>query len=1147
MARRYQIDELLWLRSSPLVTKPTNLPPVEEWMGPIPDPTTQRKSTGPRDPSNPNETTPRRSSIFESRHISRNSNSEDIILGPPKTAFASASRVPGKGSIDATERPSRQPDSDDTKNDRLNFRGKFFKDREAGDNNFDRRDGKTDPFTPRRGDRDDWNAGRPRRPFGQDENERKPRRNGEFDRWESRDFNRDRDQQTPNFERGARDKDSRFFPRKDGQPGRARHEGSWFRDESNQDGPDGEEEKTPIRSRDWRRDRHGADRDWTRGAKFEQEPEWLDSTDKDEPRRVHTQEDFERWKERMKAGSSQAHVEEKKETSAEPTPIPTQKPEPRPTDGEIFSSNGAPFQSDTAMERFFGLLVEQKPPQETSTSSPLEATVVSQATPKENIPPKSFKSSRFAGLFSPPPGSPAKESDFQIGNMSPTVLPSTTDADQEGFQRILQMLGGSKSRNATPHNDTAQPNRPPSLPQIDSIQSAISSPSREQIKRPDPMLMQDSSIRSAGPAVDPQAREREHLLRLMQQVRVTPVTNQVQGNHGLPQSAGAAPGMMHMPEMLPPPPGLASAPKVPNFIDDPAIANMQRADHDQLRRRPANGPPMGYFEDMPFPQGRQVPITPGGSRAPQGQGLPGMGVQRPPGFEHLPPPGWAGHQLPPQQGGGPGPLAPPPGIPTPTRGVNPNFMSNMMPMHGNVPPLVERQPFPRGAGGSGSAGFPPPPMMPPPGYINGPPPSGFPPMPPNAEALMGLGHGGQGPFDGNPGPQGPPPSSRHLLDMFGQVGAGDARGGMLGDMMDEVDFELCLDIDQYVRGFSSIAIRAKAPDEGIPPCPILTSKNKTQVPTPRREPKWQSTQSTTDTARQDSTTKPNPKVRRHEDLEGGTEIDNDPVNPERGHKKLKTTEKPESDLPNDEGMYQYPHASPEAKHTATTHHDQNMGSESDTEPDTRSSVTGANVSTEVDEGAMDIETETDVEVHTDDIHNRPSSTYIVHPSHLFPIYEDTDNSHLENHSILTSRFTTYSSPDEDKENSTEDEYEQLPRQRVSANPRMWARPPTDRFFAGDFGSGYQVLDGPRDGYHMEETDTEVEDGSVSDDGHFDVDVRGVEMEDLRESFHALSAFFHPLTFHLPSQLPSPRSSEAEGRVGGAQRRCLRPRPVVYFE
>ncbi|KAE8147932.1 hypothetical protein BDV25DRAFT_25579 [Aspergillus avenaceus] len=772
MARRYQIDELIWLRSSPLVTKPTSLPPVEEWMGPIPDPTTQRKTTAPRDPNNPNETTPRRSSIFESRHISRNSNSEDIILGPPKTSFASASRIPGKGSIDATDRPSRQTDVDDHKSDRINFRGKFFKDRDAGDRDFDRRDGKSEPFTPRRGDRDDWNSGRPRRTFGQDEQERKPRRNGDFDRWESRDFNRDRDQQTPNFDRGGRDKDSRFFPRREGQPGRARHEGSWFRDEILQDGPDAEEEKTPIRNRDWRRDRHGADRDWTRGAKFEQEPEWLDSTDKDEPRRVHTQEDFERWKERMKAGSSQPPAEEKKETPVEPP----QKPEPRPTDGEIFSSTGAQLQGDTAMERFFGLLGDSKSPQETSTPSPLEAT-----PKKESLPGKPMKASRFAGLFSPPPGSPAKEFDTQLGTKSPsmTASTSTTDADQEGFQRILQMLGGSKSRNATPHNDNVQATRPPSLPQVEPVQSAISSPSLEQLRRPEAMPMHDPAVRNAGPAMDPQAREREHLLRLMQQVRVSPVTNQVHGNQGQPQSAGAAPGMMSMPEMIPPPPGL-SAPKAPNFIDDPAIANMQRPDPDQLRRRPANGPPMGYFDDIPFPQGNQVPITPGGSRA-QGHGLPGMGVQRPPGFDHMPPPGWAGHQLPPQQGAGPGPLAPPPGIPTPTRGVNPNFMSNMMPVHGNVPPMAERQPFPRGAGGNGAAGFPPPPaMMPPPGYMNGPPPSGFPPMPHNAEALMGFAHGGQGPFEGNHGPQGPPPSSRHLLDMFGQVGAADARGGMVG-------------------------------------------------------------------------------------------------------------------------------------------------------------------------------------------------------------------------------------------------------------------------------------------------------------------------------------------------------------------------------
>ncbi|KAA8650419.1 uncharacterized protein ATNIH1004_003105 [Aspergillus tanneri] len=735
MARRYQIDELLWLRSSPLVTKPANLPPVEEWMGPIPDPTTQRKNTNSREPNSQNKTTPRRSSIFEARHISRGSNSEDIVLGPPKTAFASASRISNKSSIDSTERPPRQFDSDEPKTDRFNLREKFFKERDAGDREFDRRDSKVGTFNGRRGEREDWNSGRPRRTFGHEEQDRKPRRNGEFDRWDgARDFNRDRDQRDPNFDRGVKDaKDGRFFPRRDGQPGRARHEASWFRDENAQDGQDAEEEKTPVRNREWRRDRHGADRDWTRGTKLEQEPEWLDSNDKDESRRVHTQEDFERWKERMKAGTSQAPVEEKKEAPVKQTASISEK-------------------------------VEKEAP----------------------APPgKSAKSSRFAGLFSPPPGSPAKESDFQLGTKSPptSTTPSTAtpavDADQEGFQRILQMLGTSKSRNATPHNDPAQVNHP-SLVQTEQTRSEISSPSREQPKRPEQMAIPDASVRGAGPtlkenvyAPDHQARDREHLLRLMQQVRVTPITNQGQASQGQPQSAGPAPGLMNMPEGIPhPPPGLPSAQKLPAFIDDPAIANLQRSEADQLRRRPANGPPQWVTSRI-------------------------CRFKRPPGFEHMPPPGWNGPQIPPQQaGGGPAnPMGPPPGIPTPTRGMNPNFMGNLTPMHGNMPPLGERQPFPRGAGAAGPGGFPPG-MMPPPGYMNGPPPSGFPPMPHNGDVLMGVGHAGQGPFEGNPGPQGPPPSSRHLLDMFGQVG-GDARGGMIFKMMDRIDFELCIDVDQY--------------------------------------------------------------------------------------------------------------------------------------------------------------------------------------------------------------------------------------------------------------------------------------------------------------------------------------------------------------
>lgn len=33
MARPYALEELLKLRESPLVRKPSGLPPVEEWMG----------------------------------------------------------------------------------------------------------------------------------------------------------------------------------------------------------------------------------------------------------------------------------------------------------------------------------------------------------------------------------------------------------------------------------------------------------------------------------------------------------------------------------------------------------------------------------------------------------------------------------------------------------------------------------------------------------------------------------------------------------------------------------------------------------------------------------------------------------------------------------------------------------------------------------------------------------------------------------------------------------------------------------------------------------------------------------------------------------------------------------------------------------
>ena len=714
---------------------------------------------------------------------------ENIVLGPPKTSFASASRIFGKPATDSTERPSRINDSDDAKTDRYNFREKFFKDREAGDKDFDRRDTKLGAANNRRGgrdDKDDWNHGRPRRGFGQDEPERRPRRNGDQDRWDGRE--RDRDQQDSGYDRGSRDKETRPSKR-DGQ-GRGRHEQSWFREDSAQDAPEAEEDKSSVRNREWRRDRQGADRDWNRPARVEQDPEWLDSTERHEPRQTHTQEDFQRWKERMKASSAQQQPEERKKTPSDQAMTTGQKGEAKHMEGEMFSNLGTPFQMDSGLERFFGLLGDNKLSHDTNNPSSAESK-------KEITSTKATKSSRFAGFFSPPVESPSKESDH---TRLSSDRPLSTEADQEGFQRILQMLGGSKSRNTTPQVDSTQQPGPPSLTEKSRPSTTLSSPVGESTSRQDHVTLQDGPSRNLTAAeIEPllpqnppketdNVRDRENLLRLMQQVQISSASNQAHGNVQ-PQTAGHTPGILNVPDLLSRPQGIAKVQKTPNFLDDPAITNMQRPDMDLADqvRRPTNGPPVAYYNNeihfAGIPQGGHSINAGAPGRAHQGHGQPPMGIQRPPGFDQLPPLGWTGQQFPPQQGGGPTPLAPPPGIPNPSRGMNPNFFASPMPMHGGMLPSNERQPFPRGTTGNGAGSFGPPPgMLPPPGYmnINGQPPSVFPPMPHNPDTLMGFAHNVQGNFaGGHTGLSGAPPPSRHL-DMFAQANGGDGRNGMLG-------------------------------------------------------------------------------------------------------------------------------------------------------------------------------------------------------------------------------------------------------------------------------------------------------------------------------------------------------------------------------
>ncbi|EED22138.1 conserved hypothetical protein [Talaromyces stipitatus ATCC 10500] len=803
MARRYEIEELLWLRDSPLVTKPDKLPPIEEWMGPISDPATRKPNH--RENQTDSTTTQRRPSLFgESRHISRNSNSEDIVLGPPKTAFASASRIHGKSSYDNTERTTRYNDTEEGKGDRFTFRDKLSKEREGVD--LDKRDGRFGGPNGRRNDREDWNAGRPRRTFGQEEGDQRPRRNGDTNRWEARDK-----QDENGLSRNPKDKDGRFEKEgrfeKDGRyikkdAPRGRHEQSWFRDEgAGGDGVPLDEEKPFMREREWRRDRQLPDRDWNRGTRVEQDPEWMDSTDRDEPKQAHTQEDFQRWKERMKAGSSNpAQTEEKRDATPEQASPDVRKTEANRLDGELFATSKGHLPVDAGFGKFFGILGENKQsaPEAVASPNPLEFAR------KESAAAKTAKSSRFAGLFSPPPDTLAKAPD-PVQAIAHPDRPASTDADQEGFQRILQMLGGSKSRNTTPQVDSSQQPRPPSYVMRDQGRPTpppgLPSPTRNAVNRPDELLagQETTTPRSMHPPPgmegmlprDPQAhfQDRENLLRLMQQVNVSSPTmshgNAPPPSH-LGQSGHHTPGILNVPDLLSRPQGMQKGPSNQPFLDDPAIANMQRPDKEQqVRKHPVNGPPqMQYFDDIPFAggsQGAQGP-TPGAGRDPQ---LPPshMGIPRPPGFGQMPPgplPGWAG-QMPPQQGA----LGPPPGIPNPNKGINPNFMGGPMSMHGgNMPPPPlsnDSPPFIRG--GSGANFGLPPGMMPPPGYMsmNGPPPppppsGGFMPGPHNHEVI--LNNGGTGFNGGSSG--GPPPSSRHLLEMLAHANGGDGRGAMLG-------------------------------------------------------------------------------------------------------------------------------------------------------------------------------------------------------------------------------------------------------------------------------------------------------------------------------------------------------------------------------
>lgn len=696
----------------------------------------------------------------------------------------------------------KSADADGTKSDRFPHRDhKFLKDKDSGDRDrdLDKRDSKSHITNGRRSgrdDKDDWGT-RPRRTFGQeDTGDRRVKRDG--DRWDSRDFREHRDQQEAGNDRGHRGEQGKYPNRRDAQ-GKSRHDHpSWFRDGDSQENAEQDEEKTPVRNREWRRGVQGQDRDrdrdrdrdWNRSTKHEQDPEWMDSSNKSDHKEAHTQEDFQRWKERMKSGGAPPSDETKKKAPPEATSLENKPAEAKRTEGEMFSTLEPSYKADVGFDDFFGSWGGPKP-----TQDPGHGNVTAASTTKEAQTAKPAKSSRFAGFFNSPTETIPKEAEA----IAPQPRPVSTDADQEGFQRILQLLGGNKSRNSTPQaEDMIRPKPTPpqqSQQEFSHVPAPTASPHRDVVNRqpymgyPEPPREQtphglEQLIAQKAPRESqPSPHDSQLLLRLMQQAKIgashqgqipahTPLQNP--GIHNMHD-------IQHRNHEIP-------KQKSPLFFDDPAIANMQRPDlndpRSQLRRRPTGGPP-GYFDEMQFQgtsSGGHTPANPPGLRT-QPTVQTSMGIQRPPGLEQVTSPGgWPNPQQ--MQQGASAQFIGRPGVPNPppNRNMNQNFPPvQQMPMPGGMPPQNDRQAFQRGPGAGGPANFGPPPgIVPPPGYMtmNHPPPSAFPPMPHTPEGIMGLPHGHPGHFGAGPQQGNHQPSSRQLLDMFTGHGGGPGDGGM---------------------------------------------------------------------------------------------------------------------------------------------------------------------------------------------------------------------------------------------------------------------------------------------------------------------------------------------------------------------------------
>lgn len=733
---------------------------------------------------------------------------EDIILGPPRTSFASATSMRNNRLSDI-EKGVKDADSRD-RPERFNFRTKTG---EADNGNDRLKDSRTNSAFRRRGDADQdsegWSTVKPRKSFGTEGAERFHGRMGGSDRTTGREDKRFRDRddrdngdrRNRNTDQGLRDKETDDV---DGSRwnglGRNRTEP---RLKENSEGAPLTGRERIDRAKSWRdrnpedkpADRHGDrandrayDRRWDRDRehRVEREPEWLDEP-AEEKSQAHTVEDFQKFMESMKAG--RGGPQKTSEGAAGNKP-------PAELHVEVERKVATVPATESGPDKFFAAY---------GAGATLDIGSPS-AEAKESARPKTGKSSRFTSFFS------ATQDDARGRTEPPTpaatappsngmnVPPQQHDADKEAFAVLLQKL---QRQSFAPSSQAAQPQATPSFseqsstpamtpglaprltpglapglpPNMQHAKSALTSPDPFQQyggeRREDPRLRgppQPQSVQGIlsprpmpPPSQPPAPRPEQNLLQDFlgqrshgmgqgsghHEQNPAPVNNhQTDFLMRLMQSARAAPEPLRTEQLLVRNPQPTKQVNLPNMQERESDYERERtAPQPQRQMRPQGAP--GFFDGQFH--------SPDNDNRPQ---QPTQILQRPP------PPGLDHHMSQMQMGGAPQMppqrpmIPPPPGI---------NIMSN--PRNGPDPRMFAPN-FPPGA-------FPPPPdsmvgptgpgprnMQGPPGFYGGIPPPGLPGfMPPPS---MG---GFQGPPDGGLQFGGPPPFDGRNMPPHGAGGA----------------------------------------------------------------------------------------------------------------------------------------------------------------------------------------------------------------------------------------------------------------------------------------------------------------------------------------------------------------------------------------